>query len=181
MNHYIKKCKECQTVMGQCRCPAENKFVEWAVCEKCSQKTKVSNINEVVERVKARVAVDGRAWIPTDMVGNYVDCASDDIRALLAAYESAVRERDEARANYRWMVESAADQKLDGYRELAATAARAEAERDQARAALRRVREEVEGMLLVPVREGDELCNAIESAKLREVLALINKEIKSDA
>ncbi len=47
--------------------------------------------------------------------------------------------------------------------------------------ALRRVREEVKGMLLVPVREGDELCNAIESAKLREVLALINKEIKSDA
>jgi hypothetical protein len=39
MNHYIKKCKECQTVIGQCRCPAENKFVEWAVCEKCSQKT----------------------------------------------------------------------------------------------------------------------------------------------
>ncbi len=38
MNHYIKKCKECQTVIGQCRCFAENKFVEWGVCEKCSQK-----------------------------------------------------------------------------------------------------------------------------------------------
>ena len=42
-------------------------------------------------------------------------------------------ERDEARGGYRWMIEHAADQKLDGYRELGARAAAAENERDAAR------------------------------------------------
>ena len=53
----------------------------------------------------------------------------------------ARRERDEARANYAFMVERAADQRLDGYRELGAKAAaaeeraeKAERERDEARA-----------------------------------------------
>ena len=50
------------------------------------------------------------------------------------AIEKLIRERDEARANYQWMVEHAADQKLDGYRELGAKAAKAEEERDEARA-----------------------------------------------
>lgn len=44
------------------------------------------------------------------------------------------RERDEARANYAFMVARAADQKLDGYRELGARAAAAENERDQLKA-----------------------------------------------
>ncbi len=47
---------------------------------------------------------------------------------------SLVEERDEARGKYQWMVEHAADQKLDGYRELGARAAKAEEERDAARA-----------------------------------------------
>lgn len=159
MNHYIKKCKECQTVMGQCRCPAENKFVEWAVCEKCSQKTKVSNINEVVERVKARVAVDGRAWIPTDMVGNYVDCASDDIRTLLAAYESAMRERDEARV----IAVSIAVQ-----------------ERDRARTALRRVREAVAALDGGTIHANGHQFPAPEAVNRSAVLALLDREA-SDA
>ena len=46
-------------------------------------------------------------------------------------------ERDEARGSYRWMVERAADQKLDGYRELGARAAAAENERDAVRLELR--------------------------------------------
>jgi len=41
-------------------------------------------------------------------------------------------ERDKAEANYRFMVERAADEKLDGYRELGARAAAAENERDAA-------------------------------------------------
>ena len=44
---------------------------------------------------------------------------------------------DKAEANYRWMVERAADQRLDGYRELGAKCAALEAERDQLRAARR--------------------------------------------
>lgn len=39
---------------------------------------------------------------------------------------------DKAEANYRWMVERAADQRLDGYRELGAKCAALEAERDAA-------------------------------------------------
>jgi len=44
------------------------------------------------------------------------------------------KERDEARANYAFMVERAANEKLDGYRELGARAAAAENERDDAKA-----------------------------------------------
>jgi predicted RNase H-like HicB family nuclease len=58
--------------------------------------------------------------------------------ALLESYAAEaradlVKERDEARANYQFMVDRAADEKLDGYRELAARAAKAEQERDEAR------------------------------------------------
>ena len=50
-------------------------------------------------------------------------------------------QRDEAQANYRFMVERAADQKLDGYRELGARAAAAENERDKALVELKRMKE----------------------------------------
>ena len=66
------------------------------------------------------------------------DTLADVSRKCIATAE---RERDEARANYAFMVERAADQKLDGYRELGARAAaaeeraeRAERERNEARA-----------------------------------------------
>ena len=49
---------------------------------------------------------------------------------LLARTAALVTERDTARGNYRWMVEHAADEKLDGYRELGARAAKAEQERE---------------------------------------------------
>jgi hypothetical protein len=47
-----------------------------------------------------------------------------------------IKERDEARANYQWMVNRACDEKLDGYRELGAKCAQLEEERDEARAKL---------------------------------------------
>jgi hypothetical protein len=64
------------------------------------------------------------------------------------------RERDEARANYRLMVERAADKdgKLDGYRELGARAAAAEAARD---AALAEVRDLRQALLAVRTLAGD--------------------------
>jgi len=30
--HHIKKCKNCDTVIEQCRCPSETKTVEWGDC-----------------------------------------------------------------------------------------------------------------------------------------------------
>ena len=53
-----------------------------------------------------------------------------DAQALEHALTVTERERDEARANYQFMVERAADEKLDGYRELASRLAAAENERD---------------------------------------------------
>ena len=49
-----------------------------------------------------------------------------------AEVERLTAERDEARANYAFMVERAADQKLDGYRELGAKAAAAEERAERA-------------------------------------------------
>lgn len=51
--------------------------------------------------------------------------------------------RDEAQANYRWMVERACDTKLDGYRELGQRAADAENALDVALAMLKELREDI--------------------------------------
>ena len=64
------------------------------------------------------------------------DYLRDRERALTVA-------RDKALADYRFMVERAADEKLDGYRELAARAAAAENARDESERTLRTVREAV--------------------------------------
>jgi hypothetical protein len=72
-----------------------------------------------------------------------IDAARTLARAVLdyeATMETLHEERDEARANFRWMVEHAADEKLDGYRELGAKAAKAEQERDDARAEVEQLR-----------------------------------------
>ena len=53
----------------------------------------------------------------------------------LARESAMLDERDEARANYQFMVDRAANEKLDGYRELGARAAAAENERDEVRRA----------------------------------------------
>jgi hypothetical protein len=70
---------------------------------------------------------------------NYVFTAEDDALiaalrnyapALLDAFDTERKARLEAEANYQFMVDRAADEKLDGYRELGARAAAAENERD---------------------------------------------------
>ena len=35
MGHYITKCKECDTVIGQCRCPSLNKVTKYDTCTDC--------------------------------------------------------------------------------------------------------------------------------------------------
>lgn len=64
--------------------------------------------------------------------------------ALLSRLEHLLAERalqhEEVRANYQWMVERAADQRLDGYRELGARAAAAENARDDIRRELTETR-----------------------------------------
>ena len=69
-----------------------------------------------------------------------------DAQALEHALTVTERERDEAQANYRFMVERAADEKLDGYRELASRLAAMEAERDEARRERDKARDELEAV-----------------------------------
>lgn len=73
------------------------------------------------------------------------DLAADliDARAEIARLTA---ERDKANANYRFMVERAADASLEGYRELGARAAAAENERDALRADLAEVRKYAEAV-----------------------------------
>jgi hypothetical protein len=40
MNHFITKCKQCETVINQCRCPSESKTVEWGMCASCKAEPK---------------------------------------------------------------------------------------------------------------------------------------------
>ena len=35
MAHYITKCKECDTVISQCRCPSLNKVTNYDTCTNC--------------------------------------------------------------------------------------------------------------------------------------------------
>lgn len=36
--HYIEKCRECGTVVSQCRCPARDKVERLVTCENCKTK-----------------------------------------------------------------------------------------------------------------------------------------------
>lgn len=38
MNHFIKYCKECNKVIAQCRCPKENKEIQYGICSECKAK-----------------------------------------------------------------------------------------------------------------------------------------------
>ncbi len=60
------------------------------------------------------------------------DIFADEARLVLRLHDAALARATKAEESYRWMVEHAADQKLDGYRELGARAAAAEQERDAA-------------------------------------------------
>lgn len=35
--HFCVKCKNCQRIMAQCRCPDPNKTVTWDTCEDCKR------------------------------------------------------------------------------------------------------------------------------------------------
>ena len=93
--------------------------------------------------------------------------------ALLDLYAERTRDaetaRDEANANYCFMVERAADEKLDGYRELGARVASAENERDSLRRLLQEAHAELSTIEAITVSPSDmdgliELCNRIYEA-----------------
>ena len=83
------------------------------------------------EQVK-RALHEGRAEAMAAAGDNAWSSLLSQRDAAIARAEAVEKERDEALANYRFMVERAADQKLDGYRDLGARAAAAENERDAA-------------------------------------------------
>lgn len=90
-------------------------------------------------------------------------------------WQQLVRERDEAQANYRFMVERAADQKLDGYRDIDARAAAAEDELDRVRANRDAYEEacrlqvlertDLQARLKQALEERDEACEELETLR----------------
>lgn len=83
------------------------------------------------------------------------------------------RERDKALANYQFMVERAAYEKLDGYRELGARAAQAENERDlalkaaaDARLAFEALEERIQAISeeAILAQVASELCDKVDEA-----------------
>lgn len=38
MSHHVKKCRECKTIISQCRCFDHNKEVIWETCATCAKK-----------------------------------------------------------------------------------------------------------------------------------------------
>lgn len=67
----------------------------------------------------------------------------DELEKLRVEIERLTSERDEARANYQYMLERAADQRMAGYRDLAIRVANAENERDRWVAEASRLRQEL--------------------------------------
>lgn len=56
MSHYIEKCRVCEAVVSQCRCPAPNKELRLVLCKSCEAK-KPSEPPDVVDVVRCR-----RCW-----------------------------------------------------------------------------------------------------------------------
>ncbi len=65
-------------------------------------------------------------------------------RVFSEALEELRAQRDKAQANYQFMVDRAANEKLDGYRELGAKCAELERERDEARDEVNRLKARME-------------------------------------
>lgn len=88
----------------------------------------------VVDAVAAKASPYGTDWHlhTSSMKDTAREAARKLLAPLLDALTAARRERDEALAKYQFMVDRAANEKLDGYRELAARAADAENRRDEA-------------------------------------------------
>lgn len=36
MSHFIEKCRCCEEVISQCRCPSSDKAIRWSTCRKCA-------------------------------------------------------------------------------------------------------------------------------------------------
>ena len=35
-NHFIEKCKKCQSIISQCRCIDPKKIIKWSLCQDCA-------------------------------------------------------------------------------------------------------------------------------------------------
>jgi hypothetical protein len=44
MIHYITYCKECNMIIGQCRCPSKDKEIRWDICDYCKPKNNNNKI-----------------------------------------------------------------------------------------------------------------------------------------
>jgi hypothetical protein len=45
MTHFIEKCKYCNIVISQCRCPSQDKIIKYGICQTCKEKEKLNDNN----------------------------------------------------------------------------------------------------------------------------------------
>lgn len=74
---------------------------------------------------------DMERYIRASAVSSQMEDLHSELSSLRASLSRVTAERDEAIAKVQFMVNRAADEKLDGYRELGARAAAAENDRDE--------------------------------------------------
>jgi len=43
MKHFVKKCNICGTIVAQCRCPSNDKVIEYVHCDSCLKKIAVKD------------------------------------------------------------------------------------------------------------------------------------------
>jgi hypothetical protein len=88
---------------------------------------------ELIEKLRGTVMV-------RDPVGNLHPLNAPELLEAADTIERLTKERDEARANYAFMVKKAADESLPAYREMGQKCADLERERDEARSEVTRLR-----------------------------------------
>jgi len=55
-DHRVKLCKNCNAVIEQCRCPDENKRVEYGICAKCDKGTIIGSGETLLAESEKREA-----------------------------------------------------------------------------------------------------------------------------
>ena len=103
-------------------------------CEICEAMNDHAAACEQNNRLRAKLA---EAHVEIAEQARLLSMSAERETRLLAKLAECERERDVARANYQFMVDRAANEKLDGYRELGQRAADAENRADRLEAALR--------------------------------------------
>ena len=82
MSHYIKKCRTCERVISQCRCPGP-KEIQWDVCKGCKSVGYTSDQQRVANYI-------------VEVSGGTIGGGADPIGFLIASHRALILERRES-------------------------------------------------------------------------------------